>query len=148
MKPLSFILLVLLIALFGWYLIADRLTPITSQARVRAYVVPIVPQASGYVADVSVEDNSLVEAGQEMMTTDQRPYKLALETAQANLDLAGQSVGANTAQGHLDLRLGSRCRGKTATRYTPRIAITLVSRSANSRPRPGIGYWLVSSINA
>jgi multidrug resistance efflux pump len=97
MKPVSFILLVLLTALFAWYLVADRLTPITSQARVRAYVVPIVPQVSGYVSEVLVDDNSLVEPGQKMLTIDQRPYELALETAQANLDLAGQSVGANTA---------------------------------------------------
>ncbi len=97
MRIVSLSLLVLLALLFAWYLVADRLTPITSQARVRAYVVPIVPQVSGYVAEVSVADNSLAEPGQTLLLIDQRPYQLALESAQAKLELAGQSVGANTA---------------------------------------------------
>ena len=40
----TFILLGLVLLLLAWYLRADRVTPYTSQARLRAMVVPIAPE--------------------------------------------------------------------------------------------------------
>ncbi|UCH73435.1 MAG: HlyD family secretion protein [Rhodospirillales bacterium] len=87
----------LCVFLLVWYLAADRLTPYTSNARVHAFVVPIVPQVSGYVQEIAVENNGLVAAGDLLLRIDQRPYRLAVESAQASLDLTGQDIGASTA---------------------------------------------------
>jgi multidrug resistance efflux pump len=97
MQRLTRIVIGLCVFLFIWYLAADRLTPYTSNARVRAYVVPVVPQVSGYVLEIAVDNNSLVASGDTLVRIDPRPYQLAVESAQANLDLTGQDVGASTA---------------------------------------------------
>ena len=47
----TLVILVLFVVLFGWTLIADRLTPYTSDASVRAFVVRIVPEVSGKVVE-------------------------------------------------------------------------------------------------
>ncbi|MGB5543251.1 MAG: biotin/lipoyl-binding protein, partial [Gammaproteobacteria bacterium] len=52
-----------IVGLLCWYLVADRLTPFSSQARVKAYIVPIAPQVSGRVVAVNVRNNQLVEEG-------------------------------------------------------------------------------------
>ena len=55
----TLIILVICVVLFGWTLIADRLTPYTSDASVRAFVVRIVPEVSGKVVEVAVHDNQI-----------------------------------------------------------------------------------------
>jgi multidrug resistance efflux pump len=58
----TLVILVLFVALFGWTLVADRLTPYTSDASVRAFVVRIVPEVSGKVVEVAVHDNQIVRS--------------------------------------------------------------------------------------
>jgi hypothetical protein len=57
------VILVLCVLLFGWTLIADRLTPYTSDASVRTFVVRIRPEVSGKVIEVGVRDNQIVRTG-------------------------------------------------------------------------------------
>ncbi len=85
------------VVLMAWYLISDRVTPYTNQARVHALVVPIAPQVSGIVTDVAVTNNEYVSAYQELFRIDRDQYQLAVETAQANLQTARQATGASTA---------------------------------------------------
>ena len=59
----TLVILVLFVLLFGWTLVADRLTPYTSDASVRAFVVRMVPEVSGKVIEVSVHDNQIVRTG-------------------------------------------------------------------------------------
>jgi hypothetical protein len=40
----AIIVLLLIVASLAWYLVSDRLTPYTSQARVQAFVVPVAAQ--------------------------------------------------------------------------------------------------------
>ncbi|MGB5455644.1 MAG: HlyD family secretion protein, partial [Gammaproteobacteria bacterium] len=47
-KITRYVLLVVAV-LFVWYLVADRIAPWTDQARVQAFVIPIVSQVSGRV---------------------------------------------------------------------------------------------------
>lgn len=82
---------------FVWYLIGDRYTPYTSQARVRGYVVPVVPQVSGVITEVAVGLNEPVKAGQVLAKIAVEDYDLAVANAKAALEQAGQDVGANTA---------------------------------------------------
>jgi multidrug resistance efflux pump len=88
------ILLVICAALLVWYLRSDRVTPMTSQARVHALVVPVAPEISGTVSSVSVSNNQLVEAGQELFQIDAERYGYGVQTAEAALDQAYQGQGA------------------------------------------------------
>ena len=86
------------VILMLFYLVADRVTPYTSQARVNAFVVPIAPEVSGTVTDVTVTSNQAVEAGDMLFRIDQRRYALAVETAEANLEFAYQASRASSAE--------------------------------------------------
>ena len=88
------ILLILCAALLVWYLRSDRVTPMSSQARVHAVVVPVAPEISGTVSSVSVSNNQLVEAGQELFQIDAVRYGFGVQTAEATLDQAYQGQGA------------------------------------------------------
>ena len=93
----TFIVLILLAALFGWYLLADRFTPYATQARLHALVVPIAPLISGLVEDVHVTNNQRVAGGDMLFTINTDTYELALAAAEADLQSARQAVGASRA---------------------------------------------------
>ena len=93
----TFIILILTLFLLAWYLISDRLTPFTSQARVHALVIPISPEVSGTVISVTVGNNQKVKAGQVLFQLDPSRYQLAVETAEADMQTARQSMGASGA---------------------------------------------------
>ncbi|NOR42806.1 MAG: biotin/lipoyl-binding protein, partial [Gammaproteobacteria bacterium] len=87
----------LIVVLFIWYVVADRIAPWTDQARVDAWIVPISPKVSGKVIKVTVEQDQEVKAGDLLAMIDPLPYELSLQRAEAALAIAGQSVGAATA---------------------------------------------------
>ena len=93
----TLIILGLCVVLMGYYLIADRITPYTAQARVHAVVVPIAPEVSGAVTNVAVSSNQAVAAGDLLLTIDRAKYALAVETAEANMQQARQATGVSTA---------------------------------------------------
>ena len=93
----TFIILILAMLLLVWYLISDRVTPFTSQARVHALVIPVSPEVSGTVISVDVGNNQRVKAGQELFQLDPSRNQLAVETAEADLQTARQSLGASGA---------------------------------------------------
>jgi multidrug resistance efflux pump len=93
----TFILLGVAAFMMVWYIISDRVTPHTSQARVHALIVPIAPQVAGYVTDVAVTSNQFVEAGDLLFSIDPSSYQLAVETAEANMLKARQATGASSA---------------------------------------------------
>jgi multidrug resistance efflux pump len=93
----TLIVLGLCIVLAGYYIIADRLTPFTSQARVHALVVPVAAEVSGTVVDVSVGSNQFVRAGEVLFQVDRERYQLAVDTAEASLQSARQATGASAA---------------------------------------------------
>ncbi len=82
---------------FVYGLIADRVTPYTAQATIQAYVVKIAPEIAGRVAELGVGDNARVKAGEVLLRLDPEPYRIAVERAAAQLEVAGQSVGSSTA---------------------------------------------------
>src|SRR5215510_14881068 len=90
-------ILVFCVLLFGWTLIADRLTPYTSDASVRTFVVRIRPEISGKIIEVAVHDNQIVRTGDLLYRIDPTPFRIAVERAEAKLAAAGQAVGASTA---------------------------------------------------
>ncbi len=93
----TFIILGLCIVLITIYLVADRQTPFTGQARVHAFVVPIAPQVAGNVISVEVQNNDEVAAGQVLVLIDPTDYKLAVASAEATLQVVRQSIDAGIA---------------------------------------------------
>jgi multidrug resistance efflux pump len=87
----------LALAIFAWYLVADRITPFTSNVRMKAVVIDIVPQVSGYVAAVAVSNGQVVERGDLLVRIDRRPYQFEAEQARSALEIATQDVGAGSA---------------------------------------------------
>ena len=80
------LIVVLLALLAGWrlwhfYMIA----PWTRDARVRADVVTIAPDVSGWVTELAVEDTAFVERGERLFKINQSRYRAALEEAQARV---------------------------------------------------------------
>ena len=76
----------------------------TDDAYVSVRYTSISPQVSGQVAAVHVADNEAVRAGQLLLTLDDRPYRVALDQAQANYaadralaDQAGAQVSRQPA---------------------------------------------------
>ena len=65
----TFIVLALCIVLMIVYVVGDRLTPFTTQARVHAYVVPVAPQVAGRLISVDVDNNQMVKAGQNCLAS-------------------------------------------------------------------------------
>jgi RND family efflux transporter MFP subunit len=60
-------------------------SPWTRDGRVRADVVDITPDVSGFVHELRVKDNQFVHRGDVLIILDQDRYRLALVTAQANV---------------------------------------------------------------
>ncbi|MTD28788.1 HlyD family secretion protein [Erwinia sorbitola] len=82
---LALLLLALLaIAFFVWSAI-NRHHLRTNDAVVAADYTLVAPKVSGYIRTVNVADNQQVRAGDLLATIDDRDYRIALETAQANL---------------------------------------------------------------
>jgi multidrug resistance efflux pump len=90
-------LLVLSLVILIAYLVFDRLTPYSSQARVHALVVPVAAEVSGTVVEVAVRRNQRVKAGALLFRIDPTQYELAVAGAEASLDAARESVGASEA---------------------------------------------------
>ncbi|SDJ43743.1 Multidrug resistance efflux pump [Ferrimonas sediminum] len=90
-------ILALVVVLFLFHLVADRLIPSTDLGRIRGYVVPISPQVSGKVEEIRVEPNTLIRQGQVLAAIEQTDYRLALQQAEQALKQAGQNMGAQTA---------------------------------------------------
>ena len=93
----TLIVLGLIVVLFLYSLIADRLTPYTSQATVQTFVVRMAPEVAGRVIKVNVVDNQRVKGGDVLFRIDPQPFAIALQEADAKLAGVGQSIGANTA---------------------------------------------------
>ena len=81
---LSAVALASFIAFIMWQHYAQ--TPWTRDGRVRADVVQIAPDVSGPVQDVAVKDNQWVERGDILYSIDPHWLKLAVLTAQAEVD--------------------------------------------------------------
>ncbi len=79
-----------------WYLLADRFTPYTSQARIEGYVVGVAPQVAGTVTRVWARNNQEVEKDQPLFEIDRSQYQIALDRARSDLENAGRQVGAGS----------------------------------------------------
>ncbi|TIV66462.1 MAG: HlyD family secretion protein, partial [Mesorhizobium sp.] len=88
-KPLLLGAALIAIAAAGWYGAewwqANRFMVTTDDAYVGGNVTPLAPRVAGHIDQVLVEDNQHVSAGQPVIRIDDRPFKAALERAQASV---------------------------------------------------------------
>jgi RND family efflux transporter MFP subunit len=79
--------LVVAVALFAGYKLWDYYfeQPWTRDGRVRADVVPVAPDVSGFVTEVLVKDNQQVRRGDVLFRIDRARYEIALKQAEAVL---------------------------------------------------------------
>jgi membrane fusion protein (multidrug efflux system) len=93
--------LLLCLALGTWtvhYWTLGRFTESTDDAYVKADSTTVAPKVSGYIAQVLVEDNQTVKAGQILAQIDDRDLQTALREANANLAATSAVVANLTAQ--------------------------------------------------
>lgn len=96
-RKLTNYLLMIVSALLLFSIISDRIIPLTDNARVKGYVVPIKPEVSGQVFDILVQPNQLVKQGDVLARLNPIDYEIAVKQAEQSLEIAGQNVGAQTA---------------------------------------------------
>lgn len=95
-KGIKWVMLLIVLSLV-WYLLADRYTPYTQQARVQAFVIPVAAEVAGRVTRVHVRNNQDVKAGEVLFEVDQQSYQIAVDRARADLESTRRQVGASTA---------------------------------------------------
>jgi multidrug resistance efflux pump len=93
----TLLIALLILVSLTWYLLADRFTPYTTQARVQGYVVGVAPKVAGLVTQVWVRNNQEVEAGQPLFEIDPSQYQIALNKARSDLENARRQVEAGSA---------------------------------------------------
>ncbi len=91
-----FILSMIILSLL-WYLVSDRYTPYTQQARIDGYVVGISSEVAGVVREVWVKNNQIIEAGQKLFAVDSSQYEIALNKARSDLEDVKRQIAAGTA---------------------------------------------------
>jgi multidrug resistance efflux pump len=99
-SPVTIITLVVLVIsmlFLAWYVLSDRHVPYTDQARINGLMVPVSPKVSGYLTAINVGLHSKVQPGDTLFQIDRRPYLLAIQIAEANLDNTAQTVASKTA---------------------------------------------------
>jgi multidrug resistance efflux pump len=96
-KKVSVIVLVISAIFFIWYVSADRHTPYTDQARIQGLITPVSPRVSGFVTAINIKLHSRVKAGDVLFQLDKRPFEIAIQIAEAEIDNTTQSVAASSA---------------------------------------------------
>jgi len=124
------------IALLAYHELYGRYFQETDDAYLQADAVTVSPKISGYVAQVLVNDNQDVAAGQALVRIDPRDYRAQAEQYQAQIDIARANADAVRAQiveqesGVAEARAQLRAAEDSAAfaanevrRYTPLVAI-------------------------
>jgi RND family efflux transporter MFP subunit len=98
---------VLLALLAGWWLWHFyMIAPWTRDARVRADVVTIAPDVSGWVVELKVRDNQQVQAGDLLMSIDRERYQAALDKARALAETRRQQLNLRQHEASRRVHLG------------------------------------------
>jgi multidrug resistance efflux pump len=99
-KSKLFTALLVIVALLVGYVAYQRWTsqPWTRDGQLRADIVKIAPRVSGYIVNVAVKDNQFVRKGDLLFEIDPSAYRLSVDRAMVQLQLARESVAALEAE--------------------------------------------------
>lgn len=81
---------IIIMSFIGYFLLSNSES--TDDAFIEANIVSISPKLSGYITEVLVRDNELVEAGQKLLIIDDVDYQNAYQKALASLDAANAQL--------------------------------------------------------
>jgi len=84
--------LAVIVLLIAYYVVADRETPLTTDAFVQAYVVQVAPQVGGQVVRVYVSEGDEIQKGTLLFELDARPFEHQVALLEAKLVEAEQQV--------------------------------------------------------
>jgi membrane fusion protein (multidrug efflux system) len=76
----------------GWWWLSGGRFVSTENAYVKAHIVQVSSEVAGQVRRVPIHDHAQVNAGDTLITIEQRPFRLALDSAEAELDAARTMV--------------------------------------------------------
>jgi multidrug resistance efflux pump len=96
-RTLTIGVLLMSIIIFIVYVLSDRHTPYTDQARITGLSIPIVSRVAGHITDIKVHLHSSMNIEDTIFQLDVRPFELAIRTAEARLQNTQQQIGAKTA---------------------------------------------------
>jgi len=96
-RLVTWIILGFCVFLFFTYVLSDRHTPYTDQARIKGLAIPVAPRVAGNITQINIKLHSEVNVGDTLFQLDRRPFELAIKTAEAKLDNTAQQIGARTA---------------------------------------------------
>lgn len=82
------------IALAAWFYLAGGRYVGTDNAYVQADMLAITAEVTGRAVEVPVATNQRVEAGQLLLKIDDKPYRIAVERARAELTAVRDEIGA------------------------------------------------------
>jgi multidrug resistance efflux pump len=97
------LILAAIVVLVAYYVLADRETPLTTDAYVQAYVVQVAPQVAGQVMHVYVGEGDEVRKGAPLFELDSRPFEHKVSLLEAKLVETEQQVKQLSSQ-HAALR--------------------------------------------
>ena len=96
-KLITRVVILISLLFFVWYIMAERHTPYTDQARIKGLITPVAPRVSGYVTDINIHLHKKVRAGDTLFQLDLKPFEIAVKKAEANIDNTTQSIAASTS---------------------------------------------------
>jgi membrane fusion protein (multidrug efflux system) len=101
-RSIAFCLVLAVVAGVSWeglqYWTVGRFMESTDDAYVQADSTIVAPKVSGYIAELLVDDNQSVTAGQMLARIDDRDFRAALDEATANVAAGAASVANLNAQ--------------------------------------------------
>ena len=92
------VILAVIGVLVAYYVVADRDTPLTTDAYLQAYVVRVAPQVGGRVVAVRVGEGQAVRRGDVLFELDHRPYAAKVALSEARLVAARTQVEQLSSQ--------------------------------------------------
>ncbi|WP_307743457.1 efflux RND transporter periplasmic adaptor subunit [uncultured Pantoea sp.] len=95
---LTLLLLILLVMAFVVWSLMNGNDHRTNDAYINADYTLVAPKVPGYISSVQVQDNQQVKAGQLLATLDDRDYRVALESATADLQVSQAKLLSSQAQ--------------------------------------------------
>src|SRR6185369_9286615 len=79
----------------------------TDDAQIEGHIVPVIAKVGGYVAEVRVEENQTVHAGDLLVRLDDRDLRTRLAQAEAQLTSAQAVSGSGGASGEARARIAA-----------------------------------------
>lgn len=136
LRRITLIAILIALAIFIYYVIADRTTPFAGDARVQAFVLRVTPEVTGQVQFVGVIDNEVVDEGAVLFRIDPIPFEASVAQAEAQLGQVGQTLGASTASVEVEQAKLDEARAAEANvRAQSNRVLELVKRGVYPRAR-------------